>query len=129
MNRLMQIAAELSAFAEGYEDLLPQDTPELPAPTTETEFGTIRADGSTWTKDNSGKPMQLIYGYISERKDPAMFARMAALMGEDRLRNTLAQNGALARYKTHPNAVLFSGDPNALNLSYIVSNPLPQAGA
>lgn len=123
---IAQKPASATAPAEHATLASPWETPELPVSMVKVDGRTVNADGSTWTLDNSGQPMQLIYGYISQAKNPAMFDRMVRIMGEERLANTLGTD-RLVRYKTNPDAVLLSGDPNAVNLSYVLSGPLPPA--
>lgn len=96
---------------------------EIDPATADGKF--VQSDGSVWGKNPStGRLEQLQYGYITRQKDPAMYDRMAALMGPERLAAVLAQNGPRARYKVHPNTVLSSGDPNTINLAYVL-NPIP----
>lgn len=99
---------------------------------------TVQLDGSTWAiqpaqHGRAGGPEQVMYGYISEHKDPALWARMvevfsrASADGEAWLRELLAKNGPFARYRTHPRVVLSHPDPEAFQLfSMLLSSATPE---
>ncbi len=111
----------------------PPDCPEMSSQEINPSLAdgvNVFKDGSTWIVSMGeagpvGTLRQVVYGYISERKNPAMWGRMVALLGEERLRETLAVHGPFARYKTNPDAVLLAGDPNAVTLGMMLSQPLP----
>lgn len=97
-------------------DVLPYEQRELTAaeidPAT-ADGAQVQRDGSTWTTSKgengpAGTIFQTMYGYISPKKDPVMWAKMAAAFNDEAwLVTVLAANGPYARYKMHPNAVLY----------------------
>lgn len=131
IEKLDAILAKLAPSSIGDAAVLPPDVPELalaqidPATINGQD---VQKDGSTWTLDQ-GRPVGLIYGYISPAKAPLTWGRMVSAFGGDeaRLRAIIESNGALARYKVHPEAVLHQGANSFFLLSHLLSNPLPPA--
>lgn len=131
LEKLDAILAALTLPETPSAGIQPPDVPELTLtqidPAT-IDGVTIQRDGSTWTLDQ-GRPVGLVYGYISPAKAPAMWGRMVAAFGgdESRLTAILEANGALARYKVHPEAILHQGANSFFLLSQMLANPLPPA--
>lgn len=135
MSDLQTINAKLDAILSRLhipaQDVPPEQVPELSASEVSRDTmdnQTIQRDGSTWWLDNSGQPIGMVYGYISKAKNPAMWDRMVGVMKDEiRLQDILDGNGKLARYKVHPEAVLYQGANSFFLLSQLLANPLPPA--
>ncbi len=104
------------------------ETPELFANqiARETMDGvTVQKDGSTWTIGvGTGRPEQFVYGYVNKAKDPAMWAAMAAIMGEERLIASVGPD-PWVRIRANPRGVLTSHQPNAITVGKLFENLLP----
>lgn len=130
------INAKLDGISVGSAAVAPPDVPELPLSAIDPatiDHKTVQRDGSTWAMQPAhagmqGGPVQVIYGYISKAKNPAMWSRMVAAFGGDeaRLQAILDANGKFARYVTHPDAILFQGPASFNLLSMLLASATPE---
>ena len=128
-----ELGAAVRSLITGTTGTIPDyELPEIPASSIDpatADGKTVQKDGSVWWTSTgeygpAGSIHQEMYGYISKAKAPAMWDRMVKALGEERLVASLSLGGPWARYKTNPDTILLTGMGDALNLSFLLSNPI-----
>lgn len=127
-----QKLAQIRAILDGVDTvsavkvpLKAYDTPELSVDDVICDGKTFNRDGSVWatSKGANGPPgtkFQVIYGYISPLKNPELWKKIKDTLGSnfdawDKARDPWAI------YKVDLRALFFSGQANALNVSWLLS--------
>jgi hypothetical protein len=124
-EKLAQIAAivqgvSLSALAA---PRLAYETPMLEESQVTVDGKTINRDGSVWAVDDGrwsgqkGAPKQIRYGYHSEAKDPAMWAKIKAVLGPEGFARWDKRRDPWDLYVFDPHEYLDSGVANMITLS------------
>lgn len=121
--KLRQIAS-IIADEPGYV-VKAYERPELSEDEAVCDNRTINKDGSMWLTSKGengpeGTKVRVMYGYISPVKNPELFAQLKRIMGPN-FEAWDAGRDPWALYKADPRAMIFSGEANAINISWLLS--------
>lgn len=120
----MRTAEEkLNAIAEivAGEPLKAYEMPELAVDQVVVDGKTINRDGSKWTKLPGGEVIREFYGYISQKKNPELWARMREVLGEEAFGRWLESHDPWSLHRADPRAYAFQPDANAITLSQLLN--------
>lgn len=125
LRRIAEIINEGEPASPAFR-LYAYDLPPLPADQVVADGKTINKDGSIWitSKGESGPVgtrVRTMYGYLSPLKNPELWAALRTVMGDEAFERWSASRDPWAIYRADLHAIVFSGEANALNVSFLLS--------
>lgn len=103
------------------------ETPPLDVSQVVPDGKTVNRDGSVWAVDDGrwsgqkGAPICVSYGYHSEAKNPALWAKIKATLGSEAFARWEKRRDPWALYKADPGSYIDSGAANMITLSYLLN--------
>ncbi|MDQ5980473.1 MAG: hypothetical protein QG602_3450 [Verrucomicrobiota bacterium] len=125
---LKQIAAIKDAPPPAAAPKFAYETPVLDVSQVVPDGKTVNRDGSVWAVDDGrwsgkkGAPVMVSYGYHSEAKDPALWAKIKATLGPEAFARWEKRRDPWALYKVDLREYLSSGAENMITLSYFLNS-------
>lgn len=126
--QLSEIAQQIAVIKQGVKPDGPAyETPQLDVSQVVPDGKTINKDGSVWAVDDGrwsgqkGAPMCVRYGYHSEAKNPALWAKIRATLGEEAFARWDKRRDPWALYVADVGPYLDSGAANMITLSQFLN--------